>query len=148
MVIHKITRWAKGGMKTFDEYICDELVHSEIYNKRGDLTYSCNANGDWYKIKTIAKNDGSYREYFEDSKGYKSICGYNKNGFMIYHEDNYNSFWIKLRDEKNRIVYEETYTGHWAKTEYDEINDTVNKIEGKKKHRRKFENLKPWVFSI
>lgn len=138
MIIHKISRWPKGGMKTFDEYICDELVHSEIYNKRGDLTYSFNASGGWHKLKTIIKNDGSYREYRENSKGHKSICGFNKNGYMIYHEDNYNTFFIKLRDEKNRIIYEESISGHWYKAEYDEVNDTVNRTEGKKKHKRRF----------
>jgi hypothetical protein len=128
-------------MKTFDEYILDELVHSEIYNKKGQLIYSCNGRGEWHKIKTITKKDGSYREYRENSKGYKSICGFNKNGYIIYKEDNYNTFWIRLRDEKNRIVYEESVTGHWYKAEYDEINDVVNRIEGIKKHKRKFKTI-------
>ena len=140
MIKHLITRWPKGGMKTFEEYVDDELVHSENYNKRGVLTYNWNANGDWYKMKTITKKDGTYREYREDSKGYKSICGFNIKGYMIYHEDNYNTFWIKLRDEKNRIIYEQSITGHWYKSEYDEVNDVITITEGRKKHRRKFEH--------
>jgi hypothetical protein len=106
-------------LKSFFKYYLVIFKHGRMIlkNRNGQVIYSDNISGEWYKREYDSNGN---QIYFERSDGYWDKSEYDSNGNVIYGVDSKGN-WMKWEyDTNGNEIYYEDNGGYWVKREYDE----------------------------
>jgi hypothetical protein len=101
----------------------------KIKDEKGNLTYSENSDGFWWRREY---DENGSETYYEHSDGYWERREYDEDGNQTYHENSDGYWYLYEYDENGNQTYYETITGYKKGTKRSSCDGKVVEVDGKK----------------